>query len=86
MEINIKLDAREDFVGFEGPMDLLLHLINKNKMNIYDVPIAELTDQYLGCIDTLDLGSMESMSEFLVMAATLIEIKSYMLLPKPAMF
>ncbi|MBQ9605152.1 MAG: segregation/condensation protein A, partial [Firmicutes bacterium] len=75
MDINIKLDA------FEGPMELLLHLIAKNKMNIYDIPIAELTDQYLSCIDTLDPNSMESMSEFLVMAATLIEIKSRMLLP-----
>ena len=77
MDINIKLDA------FEGPMELLLHLIAKNKMNIYDIPIAELTDQYLSCIDTLDPNSMESMSEFLVMAATLIEIKSRMLLPRP---
>ena len=77
MDINIKLDA------FEGPMELLLHLISKNKMNIYDIPIAELTDQYLSCIDTLDPNSMESMSEFLVMAATLIEIKSRMLLPHP---
>ncbi len=77
MDINIKIEA------FEGPMELLLHLIAKNKMNIYDIPIAELTDQYLSCIDTLDIGSMDSMSEFLVMAATLIEIKSRMLLPKP---
>lgn len=77
MDINIKLDA------FEGPMELLLHLIAKNKMNIYDIPISELTDQYLSCIDLLDPSSMESMSEFLVMAATLIEIKSRMLLPKP---
>lgn len=76
MDINIKLDA------FEGPMELLLHLIAKNKMNIYDIPISELTDQYLACIDTLDPNSMESMSEFLVMAATLIEIKSRMLLPR----
>lgn len=76
MDITIKLES------FEGPMELLLHLIAKNKMNIYDIPIAELTDQYLGFIDTLDPNSMESMSEFLVMAATLIEIKSRMLLPK----
>ena len=77
MDINIKIEA------FEGPMELLLHLIAKNKMNIYDIPIAELTDQYLSCIDMLDINSMDSMSEFLVMAATLIEIKSRMLLPKP---
>ena len=76
MEINFKLDA------FEGPMELLLHLIAKNKMNIYDIPIAELTDQYLEYIDMLDLTSMESMSEFIVMASTLLEIKSRMLLPK----
>ena len=66
MDINIKLDA------FEGPMELLLHLIAKNKMNIYDIPIAELTDQYLSCIDTLDPNSMESMSEFLVMAVMML--------------
>ena len=83
MEINVKWNAGEGVSGFDGPMDLLLHLIAKNKMNIYDVPIAELTDQYLSCIDMLDASSMESMSEFLVMAATLIEIKSRMLLPKP---
>lgn len=77
MEINFKLEA------FEGPMELLLHLIAKNKMNIYDIPIAELTDQYLECIDMLDITSMESMSEFIVMASTLLEIKSRMLLPKP---
>ncbi|MBQ9519455.1 MAG: segregation/condensation protein A, partial [Firmicutes bacterium] len=77
MDINFKLDA------FEGPMELLLHLIAKNKMNIYDIPIAELTDQYLECIDMLDITSMESMSEFIVMASTLLEIKSRMLLPKP---
>ena len=64
-------------------MELLLHLIAKNKMNIYDIPIAELTDQYLECIDMLDITSMESMSEFIVMASTLLEIKSRMLLPKP---
>ena len=77
MDINFKIEA------FEGPMELLLHLIAKNKMNIYDIPIAELTDQYLACIDMLDMGSMESMSEFIVMASTLLEIKSRMLLPKP---
>lgn len=83
MEINVKLDAHEDFTGFDGPMDLLLHLIAKNKMNIYDINISELTDKYLSCIDMLDSASMESMSEFVVMAATLIEIKTRMLLPKP---
>ncbi len=77
MDINFKLEA------FEGPLELLLHLIAKNKMNIYDIPIAELTDQYLECIDMLDTTSMESMSEFIVMASTLLEIKSRMLLPKP---
>lgn len=79
MEINVKLES------FEGPMDLLFHLIVKNKIDIYDIPIAQLTDQYLECIDAMNPENMESMSDFLVMAATLIEIKSRMLLPKPEM-
>lgn len=66
---------------FEGPFDLLLKLINKNKINIYDIPIAKLTEQYINSIKTLKTQNMEEISEFLVMAATLLEIKSKMLLP-----
>lgn len=67
--------------AFEGPMELLLHLIGKNRINIYDIPIAEITAQYLGHLRCLERMEMEPLSEFLVMAATLIEIKSRMLLP-----
>ncbi len=77
MSIPVKLEA------FEGPLDLLLHLIDKNKVNIYDIPIALITDQYLDYIKQMESKSLEIMSEFLVMAATLINIKSRMLLPAP---
>ncbi len=73
--LQFKLDA------FEGPLDLLLHLIEKNKVNIYDIPIVTITDQYLEYIEEMQKRDMDIMSEFLVMAATLINIKSKMLLP-----
>lgn len=76
MSIEYKLDV------FEGPLDLLLHLIDTNKLNIYDIPIALLTDQYLEAISGIEEEQMDSMSEFLVMAATLLRIKSKLLLPK----
>lgn len=76
MSISIKLEA------FEGPLDLLLHLIEKNKVNIYDIPIVEITTQYLDYIKLMETKNLDLMSEFLVMAATLINIKSKMLLPK----
>ena len=76
MEVNIKLES------FEGPMDLLYSLIIKNKIDIYDIPIAELTDQYLECVDAMKRENMAEISEFILMAATLIEIKSKMLLPR----
>lgn len=76
MALTVKLES------FEGPMDLLFHLIEKNKIDIYDIPISELTEQYIEYIDEFDSRDMENISEFLVMAATLIEIKSKMLLPK----
>ncbi len=75
MSIPVKLEA------FEGPLDLLLHLIDKNKINIYDIPIVEITEQYLEYISQMENKNLEIMSEFLVMAATLINIKSRMLLP-----
>lgn len=77
MSIPIKLKA------FEGPLDLLLHLIDKNKINIYDIPIALITEQYLDYIKQMEVKSLDVMSEFLVMAATLVNIKSRMLLPAP---
>lgn len=76
MEINVKLQA------FEGPLDLLLHLIDKNKVDIYDIPIVEITDQYMAYIKKMEEESLDIMSEFLLMAATLLDIKSRMLLPK----
>jgi segregation and condensation protein A len=68
---------------FEGPLDLLLHLIRKNKMDIYDIPIAEITKQYLEYIDIMRELDLNIASEFLVMAATLMTLKSRMLLPRP---
>ena len=77
MALNIKLEA------FEGPLDLLLHLIEKAEVDIYDIPIAAIADQYIEYIKILQSNDLELASEFLVMAATLLEIKSRMLLPKP---
>lgn len=76
MAIPVKLEV------FEGPLDLLLHLIDKNKVDIYDIPIVEITEQYLEYIRQMEKSDMNVMSEFLVMAATLIDIKCRMLLPK----
>jgi segregation and condensation protein A len=67
---------------FEGPLDLLLHLIDKNKIDIYDIPIVEITNQYLEYIKQMERQDLNVMSEFMVMAATLIDIKCRMLLPK----
>lgn len=68
--------------SFEGPLDLLLTLIKKNKVNIYDIPITEITEQYLEAIDGIEESDLEYTSEFLVMAAQLLYIKSKMLLPR----
>lgn len=76
MGIPVKLEA------FEGPLDLLLHLIDKNKVDIYEIPIAEITNQYMEYIKEMQRRDLDVMSEFLVMAATLLDIKSKMLLPK----
>lgn len=67
---------------FEGPLDLLLYLIDKNKLDIYDIPIVLITEQYMEYIKNMQSRDMDIMSEFLVMAATLVRIKSKMLLPK----
>lgn len=76
MSLEVKLQV------FEGPLDLLLHLIEKNKVDIYDIPIVDITEQYLDYIRQMRREDMNVMSEFLVMAATLIDIKCRMLLPK----
>jgi segregation and condensation protein A len=75
--VPIKLDR------FEGPLDLLLHLIRKNEVNIYDIPIALITAQYLETIELMQELNLDVAGEFLVMAATLIHIKSKLLLPRP---
>ena len=69
--------------NFEGPLDLLLHLIKKHEVSIYDIPIALITQQYIGYIDLMQELDLDVAGEFLVMAATLIHIKSRMLLPRP---
>lgn len=76
MSINIKIDA------FEGPLDLLLHLIRKAEVDIYDIPIAKIADQYISYLKEMEELDLDIASEFVVMAATLVEIKSKMLLPK----
>lgn len=76
MDLAIKLEA------FEGPLDLLLHLIEKNKVDIYDIPIVEITKQYMEYVDAMEKDDLNIVSEFLVMAATLVDIKCRMLLPK----
>lgn len=76
MGIPVKLQV------FEGPLDLLLHLIDKNKIDIYDIPIVEITKQYMEYIKAMDKKDLNVMSEFLLMAATLLDIKCRMLLPK----
>jgi segregation and condensation protein A len=70
-------------LNFEGPLDLLLHLIKKHELNIYDIPISTITQQYLDYLDLMQELDLDVAGEFLVMAATLIHIKSRMLLPRP---
>ncbi|MCD3283552.1 segregation/condensation protein A, partial [Clostridium botulinum C/D] len=76
MSLNIKIE------NFEGPFDLLLHLIKKNEMDIYNIRIYEITTQYLKYLNSMKELDLEVTSEFIVIAATLLEIKSKMLLPK----
>jgi segregation and condensation protein A len=76
-DIKIKLQS------FEGPLDLLVHLIKKHQVNVYDIPIALVTEQYLEYLGLMQELNLDVASEFLVMAATLIHIKSRMLLPRP---
>lgn len=76
MAIEVKLEV------FEGPLDLLLHLIEKDKINIYDIPIVQITDQYMEYIEAMQTTDMDVTSEFMLMAATLLDIKCKMLLPK----
>lgn len=75
MALSVKIES------FEGPLDLLLHLIDINKFNIFDIPIVEITAQYMEYLQSMETKDLNVMSEFLVMAATLLEIKAKMLLP-----
>ncbi|MCR5649807.1 MAG: segregation/condensation protein A [Lachnospiraceae bacterium] len=74
--IEVKLES------FEGPLDLLLHLIDKNKVDIYDIPISLITGQYMEYLDQMEEEDLSKMSDFVVMASTLLDIKCKMLLPK----
>jgi segregation and condensation protein A len=85
-ETQIPEDAafRIQLPTFEGPLDLLLHLIKRNEVSIYDIPITTITAQYIEYIDLMQEMNLDVAGEFLVMAATLIHIKSRLLLPRPA--
>lgn len=77
MTYNVKLEV------YEGPLDLLLHLIKKEELDIYDIPIARITEQYLSYVRTMQSLDLDVAGEFLVMAATLLQIKARMLVPQP---
>ena len=84
-DLYIPPDALEVFLEtFEGPLDLLLYLIRKHNLDVLDIPMARLTEQYLEYVELMRQKSLELAGEYLVMAAVLIEIKSRMLLPRPA--
>lgn len=83
-DLYIPPEALEIFLeSFEGPLDLLLYLIRKQNINVLDIPMAELTRQYLGYVEMMRRTQLELAAEYLLMAAVLIEIKSRLLLPKP---
>lgn len=75
------MDLEFTLQKFSGPMDLLLHLIEKDKINIFDIPIVQITDQYFEYLHQMQEQDMDGMSDFMVMAATLLDIKCRMLLP-----
>ena len=84
-DLYIPPDAMEVFLDtFEGPLDLLLYLIRKQNLDILDIPVAQITNQYMEYIDLMKLAKLDLAAEYLVMAALLAEIKSRMLLPRPA--
>ncbi|MGD2045161.1 MAG: segregation/condensation protein A [Gemmatimonadota bacterium] len=88
MDLTVTTPEREGFFlveidRFQGPLDLLLHLIRTQDIDVFDIPIAKITDQFLGAIKGLDPTDLDGAGEFLEMAATLIRIKAQMLLPRP---
>jgi len=78
MTYKVKLDT------FEGPLDLLLFLIKKNEVDIYDIPVSKITQQFLEYLDIIKLLDIEFASDFILLASTLLRIKAQMLLPKPS--
>ena len=83
-DLYIPPEALEVFLeSFEGPLDLLLYLIRRQNINVLDIPMADLTKQYLGYVEMMRRSNLELAAEYLLMAAVLIEIKSRLLLPKP---
>ncbi|MGB5281688.1 MAG: segregation/condensation protein A, partial [Arenicellales bacterium] len=83
-DLYIPPEAMEVFLDtFEGPLDLLLYLIRKQNLDILDIPVAEITRQYMGYIDLMQMMNLDLAAEYMVMAAMLAEIKSRMLLPRP---
>jgi segregation and condensation protein A len=83
-DLYIPPDALQVFLGtFEGPLDLLLYLIRKHNLDVLDIPMAELTRQYMGYVEVMREHRLELAAEYLLMAAFLIEVKSRMLLPRP---
>lgn len=83
-DLYIPPDALEVFLEtFQGPLDLLLYLIKRQNLNILDIPIAEITRQYIGYVELMKTFQLELAAEYLVMAAMLAEIKSRLLLPRP---
>ena len=85
-DLYIPPDALEVFLDtFQGPLDLLLYLIRKHNLDVLDIPMAELTRQYMGYIEMMRANKLELAAEYLLMAAVLIEIKSRMLLPLPVL-
>ena len=83
---DLHLDRGSDYTfrleGFEGPLDLLLHLIQKNELDIFNIPIALITEQYLDYLQLMQVLNLDMAGEYLLMASTLLHIKSRMLLPK----
>src|SRR5262249_57140419 len=76
-------DYRVELETFRGPLDLLLYLVKRDEIDVRDIPIARVAEQFKSYLDVLSLIDVESAGDFLVMAATLMEIKSKMLLPRP---
>lgn len=81
--MDVQLPYSVKIEAFEGPLDLLLHLINRYEIDIYDIPVAQITEQYMAYIHAMQELELDIASEYLVMAATLLAIKSKMLLPAP---